>query len=268
MAYLTSEVQFTGSLGNLSAYRMKGSDKIVLRTKGGPSKKAIATGKQFDITRRNNAEFDRRAKGSAIVLSALQPLRQVADHRISAPMNALLKKIQSLDMISDFGARDLFLSRWPGLLEGFSFNRINPFDATLMAPVTAAIQTASTMVTVIIPAVVPGVNFNPSGQYPFCQFIVTAGCVSDMLWSGNGYQKSAAAMTRADNRTAWIPVRAQSPERTMELKLSLKPADIDQTIIVGIGIQYGVVSSGGEIQAVRYGCAKILAARSINPAKT
>lgn len=109
MAHLISGIQFTGSLGNVSAYRMKGSDKIVLRTKGGPSRSQVASGKQFEVTRRNNSEFSRRAKGSAIVLRAMEPLRPLADHRISAALNALLKQIQVLDTTSAFGERDIFL---------------------------------------------------------------------------------------------------------------------------------------------------------------
>lgn len=265
MAHLISELQFTGSLGNLSAYRMKGSDKIVVRTKGGPSKKQIAKGKQFDIVRRNNAEFSRRSKASAIVIRALQPLRAVADHRISAPMNALLKKIQLLDTTSDFGERDISLSRWPALLEGFSFNQVNSFDTTLTAPVKTVIQTASDTITVTIPAVVPGVNFRPSDQYSFYQFVVAAGLVPDMVWSGNGYQKAAASMMTTYKRTEWLPVQAQSPERIIEVTLFPRSTDIDQTVVVGIGIQYGVVSPGGEIQAVKSGCAKIVTACLYRP---
>lgn len=264
MARLTSDIQFTGSLGNLSAYRMKGSDKIVVRTKGGPSKKAIKTGKQFEITRRNNTEFGRRSKASAIVLRALQPLRRVADHRISGPMNALLKQIQLLDTTADLGKRDIFLSRRPALLEGFSFNRVNPFDTTLMAPVKIDIQTASPAVSVTIPAIIAGINFRPSDQYPFYQFIVAAGLVPDMVWTGNGYQNAAATMTVGYNKTAWLPVLSQSPEHIIELALSPKTADLNQTLVVGIGIQYGVVSAGGAIEPVRYGCAKILAARGVD----
>jgi len=39
MAELLSGFEFTGRLGNITAYKMKGSDKIILRTRGGASKK-------------------------------------------------------------------------------------------------------------------------------------------------------------------------------------------------------------------------------------
>lgn len=75
--------------------------------KDGPSKSLVAKGKQFDVKRRNNSEFGRRAKASAIVLNAMQHLRPLADYRISASINAILKLIQALDTTSTFGERPL-----------------------------------------------------------------------------------------------------------------------------------------------------------------
>jgi hypothetical protein len=36
MARLISEIPFTGSLGNFSAYQMRGEKSVILRTKGVP----------------------------------------------------------------------------------------------------------------------------------------------------------------------------------------------------------------------------------------
>jgi hypothetical protein len=264
MAQLTSGIQFTGSIGNLSAYRMKGSDKIVLRTKGGPSKKKIATAKQFDTTRRNNSEFSRRAKASAIILGAMQPLRPLADHKISAPLNALLKQIQTLDTVSAFGERDIFLSRRPTLLEGFSFNRVNSFDSTLMATVRADVQRASNSVSVVLPEIVPGTNFLPSNRYPYCRFVVTAACIPDLVWTDLGYRVNVAMTTGS---VEWKPVRAESPSQTIELSYVNGAADVHQTLVVSIGLQYGVVSPFGEIVTVNHGCAKVLLAMDVGTGK-
>lgn len=260
MAHLASGIQFTGSLGNLSAYRMKGSDKIVLRTKGGPSKKAIATGKQFDITRRNNSEFSRRAKASAIILGAMQPLRPLADHRISATLNALLKQIQTLDTTSVFGERDIFLSRRPMLLEGFSFNRENPFDSTLSATTRVDVNTATNSVAVVLPEIVPGTNFRPSNRYPYCRFVVTAACLPDLVWTDVGYRVDVKMNT---GRVDWRPVRAESPEQTIEVSYVPGATDQKQTLLISIGLQYGVVSPFGEIAPVNNGCAKVLLAKIV-----
>jgi hypothetical protein len=260
MAELVSEIQFTGSLGNLSAYRMKGTDKIILRRKGGATKKAIASRKEFELTRLNNAEFSRRAKGCAIVLRALQPLRHLADYRIAGSMNKLLKMIQVLDTTSNLGMRDIFLSRQPSMLEGFSFNRVSPFDGVLIAPVTVVIQNAT--VDVYVPPILPGLNFRPLNQYPFYQLIFTAGCIPDFVWSTNEYKDAANSMTTVDHFTPWLPVRAQLSEQKIQLVLPKIPMSPDCTIVVGIGIQYGIVSANGSVERVKDGSAKILASRA------
>lgn len=259
MAHLVSGIQFTGSLGNVSAYRMKGSDKIVLRTKGGPSKKLVATGRQFDTTRRNNSEFGRRSKASAIVLRAMRALRPLADYNVAPAMNAVLKQIQSLDTTSVFGQRDIFLSRRPGLLEGFSFNRNVTFDATLLAPLRVDVDTVANSVTVVIPEIVFGTNFRTAGRYPYCRFVVTAACVPDLVWRDNGYR---ADVTLGEGSTEWQPATADADERTIQLSF-VPPPTGPSTLLVGVGLQYGTVSSFGEIVPVKFGCAKVLVAKVI-----
>ncbi|HEX3009510.1 MAG TPA: hypothetical protein VHO90_18030 [Bacteroidales bacterium] len=41
MARLKGTVEFTGSLGNITAYTMRGSDKIILRARGGRAGKKL-----------------------------------------------------------------------------------------------------------------------------------------------------------------------------------------------------------------------------------
>ena len=238
---------------------MKGSDKIVVRTKGGPSKQKVATAKQFDITRRNNTEFGRRAKASAIILGAMQPLRPLADHKISAALNALLKQIQVLDTTSQLGEREIFLSRRPALLEGFSFNHENAFDTTLMATVRINVDAAARSISVVLPEVVPDVNFRPSTRYPYCQFVVTAACVPDLVWTDLGYRVNVKMTT---GRVEWRPVRAESKEQIIELPY-IPDTEAHQTLLVSIGMQYGVVSPYGEIVPVKHGCAKVLLAEIV-----
>ena len=43
MGTLHGNLSFTGSISNISAYTMRGHDKVILRTKGGASKKQIQT---------------------------------------------------------------------------------------------------------------------------------------------------------------------------------------------------------------------------------
>lgn len=123
MAKLTSDIQFTGSLGNLSAYKMRGIDHTILRTKGGPSSAQIKKDPAFDVVRRNNAEFSGRAAASRWIMRMMWPQKALADYNIAGPLNALVKPIQELDKESAFGQRNIVLSKNKLLLQGFSLNR-------------------------------------------------------------------------------------------------------------------------------------------------
>jgi len=97
MAHISKGIVFTGSLANVSAYKMRGSDKIILRTKGGPSKKKIKHSPNFQNTRLLNAEFGGRATATKWIRKALRPLLPLADYNIAGPLNALLKPIQLME---------------------------------------------------------------------------------------------------------------------------------------------------------------------------
>src|SRR5687768_10428056 len=129
MAQLDGVIQFTGSLQNLSAYKMRGSDKIIIRKKGGPTKKQIKYSPGFENTRLNNKEFGGRAVAAACIKHCLRPLMFLADYNITGPLNALLRPIQKMDTKSVRGTRHILLSEQPRLLEGFSLNRRYMFDS-------------------------------------------------------------------------------------------------------------------------------------------
>ena len=54
MANLTGNFSFTGSISNLSAYKRRDLDKVILRTKGGARKEKIKKDPAFALTRKHN----------------------------------------------------------------------------------------------------------------------------------------------------------------------------------------------------------------------
>ena len=94
MALLESLLQFTGSMGNVSAYRMRGVDKIIIRKKGGATRDKIKNNPEFERTRQQNMEFSGRARGVHWMMAALRPLKVVADYSLSGPLNKVMKYIQ------------------------------------------------------------------------------------------------------------------------------------------------------------------------------
>ena len=73
MAKLTSLLSLSGTLDNLSFYKMEGVEGTVVRRKGGASKEKILHDTSFANTRRNMVEFGGRGPAIHYLLQALVP---------------------------------------------------------------------------------------------------------------------------------------------------------------------------------------------------
>src|SRR5262245_57370077 len=120
MGKFEAPMSYTGTVSNISIYKVRGSDKPIVRTKGGPTKRQIQTKKSFATTRKNNMEFGGRAVIVRQVMSALRPFKYMSDYNIAGPLNSLFIPIQALDTEHEHGQRDVVLSKNPGLLQGFN----------------------------------------------------------------------------------------------------------------------------------------------------
>lgn len=262
MARLLSDITFTGSLGNISAYKMKGSDKIILRTKGGASKEKIKKAKEFETTRRLNAEFGGRSVGSKYIMRSMFPLKALADYNFAGPLNALIKPIQSMDTESDYGKRNIYFTRQPKLLEGFSLNARNPFDSIVRNPVSCRLDKKNLSAGIDMPALIPGINFFvPPGRHPLYSFIIVLGIVPDIIFSKHGYTP-LASLEPVHAASAWYPVSKGSPAATLEVRLEGAGLELSVptfSLMLSIGIRFGTVGVGDAVEQVKYaGAAKVL----------
>jgi len=258
MAQLIGNLQFIGSLDNLSYYKMRGSDKIIVRKKGGPSRKQVKKSPRFENTRRNNKEFGGRSLAAKQVSSALFLLRFLADYNITGPINALLKPIQEMDTHNDFGKRSILISKHPRLLEGFQMNRSNLFETIIRNPVSYSIQDRQAIFE--IPELIPGINFMAPGNYSCYQIIAITKLIADIVYKDDayGYQPIGKRYAAKYAKTDWLPVNT----RTAATQLIIKdlPAEKPEgyTMVVSLGISVGTLQ-GIQIEPVPYvGAAKII----------
>jgi hypothetical protein len=262
MAQLIGTIQFTGSLQNLSAYKMRGTDKIIIRKKGGPSKKQIKHSPHFDLTRRNNKEFGGRANAAAHIKRILYPLLFLADYNITGPLNALLQPIQKMDTDSEWGKRHIMISKDARLLEGFTLNRRFLFDSIVRTPVSCTIHQQEQEAIVDLPALLPGINFMVPGNYPWYQFIAVAGLLPDLFYTRDRYLPKddlgyGAYGPDSIVSTEWLPVNAPAAARKLVLK-EWPPKTEACSIMVALGIAFGTMR-GQEIEPVKYiGGAKVI----------
>lgn len=258
MATLDGTIQFTGSIQNLSFYKMRGSDKIIVRTKGGPSRKQVKHSMNFENTRRNNKEFGGRARAAAHIKCILSPLLFIADYNITGPINALLRPIQKLDTESDLGKRSILITKQPRLLEGFTLNRRHLFDSIIRTPVTCNIQLGQVFID--IPDLMPGINFVAPGNYAWFQFMAVAGLVPDLY-----YGSYDEYMPKEDLRylpkiasTDWLPANTIAPVQQLVINGLPEQKPESCSILVAVGVTVGIMEGGG-IKPVKYvGGGKVL----------
>lgn len=251
MAIIKNPIQFTGSVGNLTAYTMRGSDKIILRTKGGASKKKIKTSPRFQRTRENNAEFGQCAKVASGIRAAIWPVKHMADYNFTPVLNALAKHVQLMDTKHERGEREIWFSQHTYLLEGFSLNQKNTFDSVVRHPLQFHINREAIHATIQLPRLVPGVNLRIPWQYPLFRFVAGFGMMSDHGATRQGHAVSV--------ETEWRPVF--QPFEGQILELQLNNIHKTNTLLLSIGIETGMPVTNTYIKPVKYNaCAKILGA--------
>ena len=262
MARLTSNLTFTGSVGELTAYKRKGSDSIILQQKEGPSREQIKTHPSFANTRRNNAEFGGRSTATRYIRRGLQQLSNVCDDKVAGSINAWLKPIQALDTESEWGRRSVCLSKQPYLLAGFTLNRHYPFDSVVRAPLPYTLNREALQATIAIPELLPGINLQVGESYPFYRLTAVLAIVPDVFYNNHKYfpKPEYENLWPEAAHTEWYLAENGSPASQLTLQLLTPPADEGFSLMLSIGISLGKVGVGGVVQQAKEGgTAKIVA---------
>jgi len=263
MAHITSGFSFTGTIGNLSAYKRRGSDNIILRTKGGASKQKIKKSPAFAKTRKINAEFGGRATATKWIRRMIYQQKSLADFNFTGALNALLKPIQEMDRRNELGKRSILFTKNPKLLQGFNLNKKNIFDSIIRNPCSFSLSRDKLQARIDIPALIPGINFFVPGRYPMYCITTQLGILPDLFYSPNGYQPSKPRYENVPQLTAstdWYPSLVESPARSLEVKLLTAVPDQSFSLLLSLGICFGSISTENKVDQIKYaGAAKILA---------
>jgi len=265
MAKLGANFDFTGSIGNISAYKMRGVEGTVLRKKGGASKEKVKTSPGMEGTRRGNSEFGGRAAAGKWIRTMLHQQLPMAGYNVTGAINALMTPIQKLDTAHSHGQRDVLISKNPWLLEGFSLNKEKGFDSFIRNPLTWSVSREALSARIELPALLPGINLLATDKFPMYSIIASLGIVPDFFYTEHGFLPSSrdytthhvGVMSSVD--TGWHPTLQGSPAMPLELKLSAVPPDQSFSLLLSIGIRFGAMINANTVQQVKHeGAAKIL----------
>ncbi len=257
MAILKTPFEFTGRIGKVSAYKRKGSDKVILRMGSGPTKEQIKADPKFVRLRENNSEFKASTLLTAGIRYALFPVKHLGDSNFTGAITKRANKIQKMDTVGFRGVRNVYLSQNRQMMKGFNLNLKDPFDSILTHPLAISVNRELKTASVTIPAIVPDINlYLPEGTV-FYHFIISLGVVRDIVFTGNDlpYTDPGEVVFAA---TAWQHAQATVEETEVQVQLSGNIADTD-SLVLAIGVEMGLPDRFGELEiSHREGAAKII----------
>lgn len=269
MAIVKGALQMTGGIKGVSFYTLGGSDKVIMRTKGGPTKRRMKIGPEFENVRKHQVEWAACVMFSRGLKFALGDVYRLADYNVSPVWNGLGKNIIKTDNEHIIGERSLLVSSYRDELCGFNLNRNFAFNAVLGVSPRVNVDRETLKATAIIPKINTEHDLLNIRKLPYFRLILAAGIISDIhfdaantpskyipeLGDRNGVSRSIS--------TDWLSAKdiISESELTVEIPPYFKDKITEKiTFILSMGIEFGNVGFGGKIEGVkRAGCSKILA---------
>lgn len=267
MAVIKGPFEITGSIKGVSFYKQAGSDKVIMRTKGGPSKEKIAKSPNFEKLRMHQQEWGGCVKMSAALKRAVFSTSALSDFNVSAAFNGLSKELQKCDTVQSTGKRNIELTKRKYVLDGYSFNRKNSFNTLLRVQISQKTERNELRATVQIPAIHCAAHLNNYYNHPYFRIVIMLGSVSDMVYTEEMNEYAPICRELHGNgksaQTEWFSTGSTLEPQTIELSIDeyyRQFLNNDVTLLLSIGIEFGKPGFTLEPQPVKHsGAALILA---------
>jgi len=265
MARLKGTLNFTGSIGNLSAYSNRTTDATLIRLKGGASKKRIQKAPEFTNTRRNNTEFGGASSTGKKIKDAMPSLDHLDHSLYQSRLNSICRFIMNLDTEHEWGQRAVYISRYRHFFEGFNLEMGVLFDSIIKHPIQCSINRTDQSATIIVPELYPAISLYVPGKFSFFRFCVVLGIVPDMQYKMNAPKyvpvNAGIQLKRAELTTEWFSTNENIEEQNISLQIQGDTGLSDHdSLLLAIGVEFGNALSANLIkQANNAGAAKIMA---------
>jgi len=266
MAIIKGALQMTGGIKGVSFYTTTGSDKVIMRTKGGPKARRMKTGDEFANVRKHQTEWAGSVKFARSVGDALGEIYRLADYNVWSVLCGMGKNLMSLDTAHPAGQRNVMLSQYRKVLDNFSLNRSFQFNSVLRINPEFEIDKPTLNATVSILQINTAMDLQNNLKLPYFRVIVSLGIVSDVVYVPGEKQSTYEPVneftgSRLSTISEWFSTEDIINEQTLTVKLDeqvLKMTD-DVTVVLGIGVEFGKVSFAGQIMPVKHaGSGKVL----------
>jgi len=266
MAFSKSIMQLEGSLANVSIYKRHDSERVIVRSKGGPTKKQIKTKPEFEKLRQNNSEWSGCAKMGRQIRVSFRAMNRLEDYPVTGALNSICKQIQKMDTGNEQGRRSIHLSQHKELLLGFSFSRKQVLESVLRVPVETTLDRIKGEAHIMIPELNTDMYLYNFRNLPYYRIIANLSGVCDMMIPTGGSAYKAPYYSYCDPErgvyeSEWIPTLGVQPalDITLQYPMEENPVPEEVTVLLCIGIEFGKVGVANIPTAVKYaGSGKIV----------
>lgn len=184
MAKQTGLVRYSGTMGGVRHFKIKGLSGDFAGMVGGPSGDQVLNAPEFIRTRENMNEFGGCAIAGKSIRTALsQIVKQMSDPQMTGRLTGVIKKINLEDQTEARGYRAILISKEKQYLIGFPFDQSISLEGVFTAPYSLTHAVNRESATLTIPPFNPENLVNaPAGATHF-RLINALACVSDFEYN-------------------------------------------------------------------------------------
>jgi len=265
MVKIKGPFKLNGSIAGISFYTMRGSDKVIMRTKGGASKEKIKNLPQFAGLRKQQKEWSGCTQFGSLARYSFGGLHRVADINLTPELNRIGKRLAKLDTVSPVGQRSIKLSEYKEFLEGFDFNKDYPINTVLRVLPRWEIDRDQLKGVVTFPRINTDINLLNIQKLPFFRLVIAIGTVSDIIYDPDkeayfplvsevhGYSSTLTG--------EWNSAKTILPEQTMTVQMEEQVSHMTDnvTVLLTMAVEFGNIGDTKLPVEVKYaGCGKVI----------
>ena len=265
MAVVKGFQKITGTIQNATFYTIQGSDKVYLRTKGGPSKSLIKRHPHFEKLRRNNSEWSGCTQMTGNIRNTLSILKPMEDYPVCGALNAISKQIQKTDLDGEHGKRGIYLSKNKELLGGFSASRHQVLESVLRIPINCTLDRETGSAQIALSAIDTHMQLYNFRKLPYFRLSMMLARVSDLEFSveKDKYVVIHDPMFEGESwfHSEWLSTVGIVPAITRDFSFPKEsmPLPDCMTMVLTFGLEFGKTGNDGKPETVKYaGCGKVM----------
>jgi hypothetical protein len=244
MAKQTGLLRYSGSMGGVRHFKIKGLQGDYAGLVGGPTAEQIYNDSAFERTRENMSEFGGCASaGKAVRVGLSQIIKQMSDSRLTGRLTALMKQINLEDTSNPRGQRSIEISAYQNVFNGLNFDINTSLNGIFNAPYSLTNTPPRDSADFIIPAFNPANLINaPAGATHF-RLVNAIVSISDWVFNPatSSYEPTDPTLNSLSNvrYSGYLSLNATTPATTITTLLPGSPSMTPTVSVLNcVGIEF------------------------------